>query len=90
MSLNRLWLFLAVALPVLAAVIAPLSTVDLAYQLRAGAEIIAARALPTVDTWTFTAAGQPWVDQQWGAQVILAVVYDLGRLDRARRSCGRR
>ena len=28
MSLNRLWLFLAVALPVLAAVIAPMSTVD--------------------------------------------------------------
>ena len=78
MSLNRLWLFLAVALPVLAAVIAPLSTVDLTYQLRAGAEIIAARALPTVDTWTFTAAGSSWVDQQWGAQVLLSLVEDVG------------
>ena len=77
MTLNRLWLFLAVALPVLAAVLAPLSTVDLAYQLRAGDEILAARALPSVDTWTFTAAGQPWVDQQWGAQVILAGVFDV-------------
>ena len=36
MSLTRLWLCLAVLLPVLAAIIAPLSTVDLAYQLRAG------------------------------------------------------
>ena len=77
MTLTRLWLCLAVLLPVLAAIIAPLSTVDLAYQLRAGDEILAARALPTVDTWTFTAAGQPWVDQQWGAQVILAAVHDL-------------
>lgn len=74
MSLNRLWLFLAVALPVLAAVIAPMSTVDLTYQLRAGAEIIATGAVPVVDTWTFTAAGLPWVDQQWGSQVVLSAV----------------
>ena len=75
--MSRLWLFLAVALPVLAAVLAPLSSVDLAYQLRAGGEIIDRRAIPSVDTWTFTAAGLPWVDQQWGAQVVLAAVYRL-------------
>lgn len=75
MSISRLWLFLAVALPILAAVIAPLSSVDLAYQLRAGAEILDTRSLPTVDTWTFTIAGLPWIDQQWGAQVVLAAVY---------------
>jgi hypothetical protein len=78
MSLARLWMFLAVALPVLASLLVPLSTVDLAYHLRAGAEIVDARALPTVDTWTFTAAGLPWVDQQWGAQVVLHAVYALG------------
>jgi len=77
-SLNRLWLFLAVALPVLAAVLAPMSTVDLAYQLRAGGEILDIGTIPVVDTWTFTAAGLPWVDQQWGAQVVLAAVERLG------------
>jgi hypothetical protein len=77
MSLTRLWLVLAIALPALAAVIAPVSTVDLAYQLRAGDEILATQALPTVDTWTYTASGLPWVDQQWGAQVVLAAVHDL-------------
>jgi hypothetical protein len=76
--MSRLWLFLAVALPVLAATLAPMSSVDLTYQLRAGGEIIDTRAIPTVDTWTFTAAGVPWVDQQWGAQVVLAAVYRLG------------
>jgi hypothetical protein len=76
--MSRLWLFLAVALPVLAATLAPMSSVDLAYQLRAGGEIIDTRAIPTVDTWTFTAAGVPWVDQQWGAQVVLAAGYRLG------------
>jgi hypothetical protein len=75
MSLSRLWAFLAVALPVLGALIAGLSTVDLAYHLRAGAQILDARAIPGSDSWTFTATGLPWTDQQWGAQVILAVVY---------------
>jgi hypothetical protein len=76
--MSRLWLFLAVALPVLAATLAPMSSVDLTYQLRAGGEIIDTRAIPTVDTWTFTAAGVPWIDQQWAAQVVLDAVYRVG------------
>jgi hypothetical protein len=75
MSLPRLWAALAVLLPVLGAFIANLSSVDLAYHLRAGAEILDGRGIPTHDTYTFTAAGQPWVDQQWGAQVLLAAAY---------------
>lgn len=78
MRLTRLWVFLATALPVFASLLATMSTVDLAYHLRAGGEILSARAIPTVDTWTFTAAGLPWVDQQWGAQVVLAVTERLG------------
>lgn len=76
-SFAALWRFLAVALPMLAALIAPMPAVDLTYQLRAGAEILANKAIPTVDTWTFTAVGTPWLDQQWGAQVILAAAYDV-------------
>ncbi len=78
MTLPRFWAFLAVALPVLAALVASLSTVDLTYQLRAGAEILATASIPTTDTWTFTVAGQPWFDQQWGAQVILSAVFQVG------------
>lgn len=73
----ELWTFLAVALPALAGLVR-LPTLDLAYQLRAGADILAGRGIPTTDAWTFTAAGQPWLDQQWGAQVILAAIYDVG------------
>ncbi|MEO7231063.1 MAG: hypothetical protein ABIZ30_10790 [Candidatus Limnocylindrales bacterium] len=76
-TLGELWTFLAVALPVLAALIATLPTVDLAYQLRAGAEILDGQGIPTSDTWTFTAAGLPWLDQQWGAQVVLAATYQV-------------
>ena len=78
MSLRGLWLFLAVALPVLAALLASLSSVDLAFHLRAGDEILVARAIPSVDSWTFTAAGLPWFDQQWLAEVVLTVVHRLG------------
>ncbi len=74
-TLPELWTFLAVALPVVAALLATLPTVDLAYQLRAGADILAGRGIPATDTWTFTAAGRPWLDQQWGAQAVLSAVF---------------
>ena len=75
MSLSGLWGFLAVALPVLASLVASLPATDLAYHLRAGSEILSTRAIPSFDTWTFTAAGLPWFDQQWGAQVLLEATY---------------
>jgi hypothetical protein len=75
MTLARLWAFLAVGLPVLAAFIAGLSSVDLAYHVRAGGEFLDTGRIPTSDTWTFTAAGTSWLNQQWGAQAILAIVY---------------
>ncbi len=78
MTLPRLWATLAILLPVLGALLANLSSVDLAYHLRAGTEILAGAGIPARDTFTFTAAGEPWVDQQWGAQVILATAYRLG------------
>ncbi|MEP6639151.1 MAG: hypothetical protein ABJC39_07355 [Chloroflexota bacterium] len=78
MNLSRLWVFLAVALPVLATLIGHVATVDLTYLIRAGDEILGTGRIPSMDTWTFTAAGLPWVDQQWGAQVLFAAVFRLG------------
>lgn len=75
MTLGRLWAFLAVGLPVLATLIANLSAVDLAYHLRAGGMILDTGQIPTTDTFTFTAPGATWLNQQWGAQAFLAAVY---------------
>ena len=69
---------MASALPVVASLIASLSSVDLTYHLRAGRVILEAGAIPTTDTWTFSAAGLPWFDQQWGAQVLLALIERIG------------
>ena len=75
MTLARLWAFLAVGLPVLASLIGNLSAVDLAYHLRAGEMTLDTGRIPMTDTFTFTAAGASWMNQQWGAQVILAAVF---------------
>ena len=85
MTLRRLWAFLAVGLPVLGTLIANLSAVDLADHLRAGELLLATGRIPTTDTFTFTAAGATWLNQQWGAQAILAAV--LGSAGGAGSSC---
>lgn len=77
-SLGELWTFLAVALPALGALVAPMSAVDLASQLRAGAAILGGQGIPTTDAWTFTVAGATWHDQQWLAQAFLAAVFSAG------------
>jgi hypothetical protein len=74
----ELWACLAVLLPVLGALLASISTVDLAYHVRAGAIVLDTRSLPSPDPFTFTAAGLAWLDQQWGAQTAFAVIYRLG------------
>jgi len=75
MTFGRLWAFLAIALPVLASLFAGLPSVDLAYHLRAGAMTLDTGLIPAADSFTFTAYGEPWLNQQWGAQVVLASVH---------------
>lgn len=62
---------------VLTVLAAKISMVDLAYLLRTGDLIFTQQTIPTVDTFTFTAAGQPWFNQQWGADLIFAAAYKL-------------
>jgi len=40
-----------------------------------GSQIIAQRAVPWVDAYSYTVAGQPWVNHEWLSQVILAAAY---------------
>ena len=78
MTRDRLWMLLAVLLPVLGATIAPMSTVDLAYQVRVGDLMRASGTVLRTDPLTFTAAGQAWLNQQWGAGVLLSLGYSAG------------
>jgi hypothetical protein len=40
-----------------------------------GRDILTAGAIPRVDTYSYTAAGHPWINHEWLSQVILAAVY---------------
>lgn len=77
-TFGQLWTFLGFALPALAALLVPMPAVDLAYQLRAGGSILGGAGIPAVETWSFTVPGTPWLDQQWGAQALLTLVFQVG------------
>src|SRR5713226_4368093 len=72
LTLDRVWALLALTVPFIAAAASRMATIDLAYQVRLGDLMIDAHHLVRTDTFTFTAAGRAWLDQQWGAQVLFA------------------
>ena len=72
------WVALAVGVPAIVVALSSMSTVDLGYGIRTGQLVMTGAAIPRVDPFTFTAAGLPWVDQQWLAQVIFGAIYGLG------------
>ena len=74
LSLPQLWAFVAVVLPVIA-LHGALGTIDLAYHVRTGEVMLLNHALVHRDLFTFTVPGAPWLDQQWGAQLLFAIVY---------------
>ncbi len=56
----------------------PLIDPDVWWHIRAGEEVLNTGAIPRVDTWSLTAAGQPWTSQDWVSNVLLALGYRLG------------
>ena len=78
LTLPRLWLVVVLgAVGVMELAQVP-SAVDLAYHLKVGELIVAERAVPGTDGLAWTTAGRPWLDQNWGAQVILYGIWRLG------------
>ena len=77
-TVGRMWATLPSLVTFLVTLTSTMVAVDLAYQIRTGEEILTTGALPHVDTFTFSVPGVPWLDQQWGAQVLLASGYRAG------------
>jgi len=77
-TFGQLLAFLAAALPVLVGLRFAHSTVDLAYLIRAGETMLASHEVLRVDTFTFTVAGEAWLNQQWGAEILLALLHRAG------------
>jgi hypothetical protein len=58
------------------AVRAPVDT-DMYWHLRTGQYILESRTIPTVDPFSWTALGAPWVNVHWLSQIILYSTYVL-------------
>src|SRR5205809_4252936 len=76
--IDAAWASLVVLIPVVVALLSRMGTTDLTYHIRAGEDILSTHALPRFDTYTFSVAGTPWLDQQWGAQIFLALGHRYG------------
>ncbi|HPM41006.1 MAG TPA: hypothetical protein PLY45_01045, partial [bacterium] len=48
----------------------PVGTSDLFWQMKAGELILETGSVPRVDVFSFTAAGRPWHDHEWLANII--------------------
>lgn len=72
------WACLAMLVPLVATWLQPTQALDLAYQIRAGDWMLDHAALLDVDVFTFTVPGQPWLNQQWAAQLVYGLVFRAG------------
>jgi hypothetical protein len=53
---------------------------DMWWHLATGQWILAHHAWPTHDIYSFTAYGSPWIADQWLGEVLIAIVWGLGRM----------
>ena len=63
-------------IPAIAVLFSRLQVIDLAYQLRAGQLMRDSWSILRTDVFTYTIPGAPWLDQQWGAQLVLSAWFE--------------
>src|SRR5688572_26969634 len=51
------------------------SDADVWWHLRAGADLLAGRPGAFVESWSFTAAGRPWINHEWLAELGFGLAY---------------
>ena len=76
-SIRTAWATIAIVVPVVVTFLTRTLAIDLAYQVRAGTVMLETHRLLDTDPFTFTYGGQPWLNQQWGAQVLFGAAFDV-------------
>src|SRR5882724_11739454 len=51
---------------------------DSHWHITVGNWILQHGAVPTVDSYSYTFTGQPWIAKEWGSQVLMALAYNAG------------
>ena len=77
-TIDGVWALIAVLLPMAGAFASRMMAIDLAYQIRAGGVMLDSHRLLDTDTFTYTVQGEAWLNQQWGAEVLLAAIHRAG------------
>src|SRR5215216_4875011 len=78
LTVPRLWLVVVLgAIGIMGLARVP-NAIDLAYHVKAGELMVAEHTLPRTDAFAWTTAGRPWLDQNWGAQLLLYGIWRLG------------
>lgn len=54
---------------------------DAGWHIRAGEQMIASRALPHTDPFSFSRAGEPWIAWEWGADAMAGLAHRLAGLN---------
>lgn len=48
---------------------------DTGWHIRTGESILATRTLPRTDPYSFSKAGEPWIDWEWGSDVLMGLAH---------------
>jgi hypothetical protein len=76
--LSHVWAASAILIPVIVIAGTPLAVNDLAYHLRAGDIMFDTHAVLRTDVFSAVAYGEPWLNQQWLAQLVLTTAFRVG------------
>lgn len=77
-SKDFLWLSLTLLIPLTLFFLLPVTPNDYWWYLRLGGEIAQTHAVPAIETFSYTQAGQPMVYHSWLAALLFFWVYELG------------
>src|SRR5215212_3684997 len=78
LTMPRLWLVVVLGAIGVRQLAQLPGAVDLAYHLKVGQLMVAEHAVPRTDVLAWTTAGRPWLDHNWGAQLLLYGIWRLG------------
>lgn len=81
LTLNHIWVAAALILLMLRPLLTAIPPNDFWWHMATGRAIVQTGAIPQLDTFSFTRAGEPFFNQSWLAQVLLFTLYQLGGIE---------
>ncbi|MEI7644708.1 MAG: hypothetical protein WCJ55_10550 [Chloroflexales bacterium] len=80
LTLDHVWIFAAVAFIALRALLTPIPPNDFWWHMATGRLIVGGGQIPTVDSFSYTRAGETFYNQSWLGQLLMYGIYQLGGL----------